>query len=159
MRTTSVRWFRFGALLAMSWFAVACIAATGIDERSESAGDHEREAGEHGESAAGEGDEGEESGVYIGVDDTWDTVRLGARLILKFDAASNAFVGTVENTTNAPLCGVRVEVHLDSGTELEATPTTDLQKGEQVDVRLPTRGQTFTSWTAHPEVDGCQASS
>ena len=157
MRTTSVRWFRFGALLAMSWFAVACVVATGIDERSESAGDHEREAGEHGESAAGEGDEGEESGVYIGVDDTWDTVRKGARLILRFDPDADAFVGTVQNTTNAPLCGVRVEVHLRNGPELGPTTPVDLQNGETAELSLPVGGERFTSWTAHPELDTCGA--
>ena len=161
MRTTSVGWFRFGAVIAMSLFAIACVAATGVGEHSESAGEHERGAGEHAESSEGEGEgegegrEGEESGVYIGADETWDAVRRGARLILKFDADADAFVGTVTNTTSAPLCGVRVEVHLRNGPELGPTPPANLQPGEAADLNLPTRGETFTSWTAHPEMDPC----
>ena len=164
MRTTSVRWLRFGAVIAMAWFAVACVAATGSGEHSESAGEHERAAGEHGgehgdsaagERSEGEGREGEESGVYIGADETWDAVRRGVRLILRFDPAADAFVGTVRNTTSAQLCGVRVEVHLHNRPELGPTPPTNLQPGEVADLRLPVRGPAFTSWTAHPEMDAC----
>ena len=73
-------------------------------------GDSEGE-GEHGASGGHDsGEEGEESGVYIGRDDTWDATRRGARLVLSFDPATNAFVGTVENTTRETLCAVRVEV-------------------------------------------------
>ena len=160
MRTNSVGWFRLGAVIAMSLFAIACVAATGVGEHSESAGEHERGAGEHAESSEGEGPEGEggegeESGVYIGADETWDAVRRGARLVLEFDAAADAFVGTVRNTTDALLCGVRVEVHLRQGVELDATPPANLQPGEASDLNLPARGQAFTSWTAHPEMDRC----
>jgi len=68
-------------------------------------GEHGRTEGrsEHRESGEGakseHGKEGEESGVRIGRDETWDATRNGARLVLAFDAASNAFVGKVENTT------------------------------------------------------------
>ncbi len=71
---------------------------------SEGAGEHARSegGGEHGEDGAGgqpgSGGEGEESGEQIGPEDTWDATRNGARLVLSFDPASNAFVGTVENT-------------------------------------------------------------
>ena len=109
--------------------------------------------GEHGE--AGHGEEGEESGVYIGRGETWDVVRRGARLVLKFDAASNAFVGAVENTTASTLCAVRVEIHLSTGTELGPTARTDLQSGEKTEVKLSTEGETFGAWTAHPEVSAC----
>ncbi len=124
----------------------------GEHARSEGSGEH----GEGGESGEGEhGEEGEESGMYIGKGETWDVVRRGARLILKFDAASNAFVGTVENTTASTLCAVRVEVHLSTGTELGPTPRTDVPSGEKTDVRLATEGEAFGTWTAHPELSAC----
>ena len=107
--------------------------------------------GEHGE----DGEEGEESGVYIGPEDTWDATRNGASLVLSFDPASNAFVGTVENTTRQTLCAVRVEVHLSTGTELGPTERTDLPSGETTVVRLPTAGELFDTWTAHPEISRC----
>jgi hypothetical protein len=127
----------------------------------EAAGEHARSEGqgEHGEGGEGgehdRGGEGEESGEYIGADDTWDKTRGGARLTLRFDPASNAFVGTVENTAEATLCAVRVEVHLSSGTELGPTERTDLRAGEQTAVELATEGEAFESWTAHPEVSPC----
>jgi hypothetical protein len=137
----------------------------GEHARSEGSGEHARSegSGEHSEGGEGEGEHGEaghdeggeESGVYIGKGETWDVVRRGARLVLKFDAASNAFVGTVENTTTSTLCAVRVEVHLSSGTELGPTPRTDVPSAEKTDVRLSTEGEAFDTWTAHPEMSAC----
>ena len=55
-------------------------------------------------------------------DQTFDAVRGGARLILNYDAANNAFTGTVENTTGNVLTNVRIEVHLSNGTGAGARP-------------------------------------
>ena len=146
------------------------IEASGEPASSEEAGEHERsergdeharsagggehgggeEGGEHGSEA-----EGEESGEHIGRGETWDRTRRGARLVLSFDPAANAFVGTVENTTRQTLCAVRVEVHLSTGTELGPTERTDLPSGETTRVELPTEGEAFDTWTAHPEVSRC----
>jgi hypothetical protein len=117
-------------------------------------GEHEGEGGEHGGEGA-HGEEGEESGEMIGREDTWDKTRRGGRLVLAFDPAANAFVGTVENTTEQRLCAVRVEVHLSTGTELGPTERTNLPSGETTAVTLPTEGETFDQWTAHPETSRC----
>ena len=117
------------------------------DERRE-----ERDGEEHSEE---HDEEGEESGVQIARDATWDATRNGARLVLSFDAASNAFVGTVENTTAGTLCAVRVEVHLSAGIELGPTERTDVPSGGTTAVTLPTGGRDFTTWTAHPEISSC----
>ena len=128
---------------------------------SEGEGEHGGSGGEgeHGESEGegehGDGEEGEESGEYIGREDTWDATRRGARLALSFDPASNAFVGTVENTTGQTLCAVRVEVHLSTGIELGPTERTDLPSGETTVVELSTEGEAFDTWTAHPEISPC----
>ena len=61
----------------------------------------------------------------------------GARLVLTFNASRNAFVGTVENTTEQTPCAVRVEVHLDGGTELGPTARTDVPSGGTIEVELP----------------------
>jgi len=119
---------------------------------SEGAGEHD-EGGEGHESASER--EGEESGERIGREDTWDATRNGARLVLAFDPASAAFVGTVENTTRQTLCAVRVEVHLSTGTELGPTERTDLQPGATTALRWSTAGEAFESWTAHPELSAC----
>ena len=135
------------------------MAETGIE--SSEGGEHSEHSeareggGEHGESHGEGGEEGEESGVYLGIDETWDVVRRGARLVLAFESASNAFVGTVANTTSETLCAVRVEVHLSTGTELGPTERTDVRAGQSTAVRLPTAGEAFDSWTAHPELSAC----
>ena len=99
----------------------------------------------------GEGAEG--SGAdSLALDETYDAVRSGARLILKYDAPSNSFEGTVENTTNGVLGRVRIEVHLSNGTELGPTTPTDMAPGEVATVNLPATQASFTGWTAHAEV-------
>jgi hypothetical protein len=94
----------------------------------------------------------EESGAELALDESYDAVRNGARLILAYDAQSNSFIGTVENTTGDTLKQVRVEVHLSNGVELGPTTPTDLKPGESMDVTLTATSNGFDRWTAHPEV-------
>lgn len=98
------------------------------------------------------GGEGEESGQQFAKNETYDKVRNGARLILSYDANTNTFVGTVENTTNQTVSSVRVEVHLSNGIELGPTTPTDLAPGQKINVELSAAGQDFNKWSAHPEV-------
>ena len=109
-------------------------------------------AGMTDEGSGEHGAEGEESGTYLTLDQTYDEVRQGARLILRYDAEASAFVGTVQNTTDATLPMVRVEVHLSNGTELGPTTPTDLAPGATIDVELSAAARSFTGWTAHAEV-------
>ena len=99
----------------------------------------------------------EESGQQFGLTDTYDKVRAGARLTLSYDAAAQAFTGTVVNTTNAILPQVRVEVHLSNGIELGPTAPVDLMPGQALPVNLPAGNQSFVRWGAHPEVGGGNA--
>ncbi len=98
----------------------------------------------------------EESANRLTLTDTYDNVRNGAHLIIAYNATTDAFEGTVTNTTSALLSQVRVEVHLYDGTvtvdELGPTPNVDLMASESHDIVLPVMGQTFTEWVAHPEV-------
>ena len=73
---------------------------TGENSEQSETGEHSRngEGGEHSEESDSDGD-GEESGTQYGLTETYDVVRAGARLILSYDASSNTFTGTVENTT------------------------------------------------------------
>ena len=103
-----------------------------------------------GERGAG-GEEGSGANT-LALDDTFDTVRSGARLILKYDAPGNSFKGTVENTTNGVLNRVRIEVHLSNGAELGPTTPTDMAPGEVIAIDLAATAESFTSWTAHAEV-------
>ena len=95
---------------------------------------------------------GEESGTELPLNESYDTVRNGARLTLAYDAQSNSFKGRVENTTNDTLRQVRVEVHLSNGRELGPTTPADLAPGEGREVELLAASTDFDGWTAHPEV-------
>ena len=107
--------------------------------------------GSGGESSESGGEEGSGANT-LALDETFDAVRSGARLILKYDAPSNSFKGTVENTTNGVLDRVRIEVHLSNGTELGPTTPTDMAPGEVVAINLPATPASFTGWTTHAEV-------
>ncbi len=97
-------------------------------------------------------DESEETNVELTLNDQYDKVRNGTRLILNYDPHSNSFKGTVENTTNETLKRVRVEVHLSNGKELGPTTPEDLAPGDTREVLLAATSTNFDKWTAHPEV-------
>ena len=172
-----MRWLRrrmkkviAGAAAALL-LAGAALAGCASDDDRESGERHaEREQGEHGgggREGSGEhdgegsgeregehGDEGREGSpaAALSPDDTYDEIRNGVRLILSYDAAANAFTGTVENTTNRVLTRARVEIHLSNGTELGPTTPTDLAPGQVLQIRLPSTTAPFTSWTTHAEI-------
>ena len=129
-------------------------AATAQQAGGESSGEH-GPGGESGSEGGGEsGGSGSEeaSGATLAPDATFDAVRSGARLILNYDPAGNAFQGTVENTTNNTLAQVRIEVHLSNGTELGPTTPVDMAPGQVMSVNLPSTQEPFTGWIAHAEV-------
>ena len=123
---------------------VLLLALTGCSSGGSESGEH------NGNSESSE--EGEESGTQLSLSETFDEVRAGARLIFSYDADANAFTGTVENTTDATLRQVRVEVHLSNGTELGPTNPIDLAPGQAADITFLATTEQFTSWSAHLEV-------
>ncbi len=126
----------------------ACIAVAlvigGCEEGLEGSGEH----GGGYESVDGD----EESGAQYGLNDEFEQIRSGARLMLSYDQSTNAFTGVVENTTGSTLGRVRVEVHLSNGIELGPTTPIDLGPAEMVPVELPAGNQSFETWSAHAEV-------
>lgn len=117
----------------------------------------EKGSGEHGRGRGRAGHEGgpgpgEEAGATYALDESFDVVRKGVRLVMSWDAEAEAFVGTVENTTAATIPAVRVEVHLSNGVELGPTTPGDLAPGEIRAVELSAAGVTrFDGWTPHAE--------
>ena len=124
---------------------------SGREGGSESGGEHGGSGGESGNESGASGSE-EGSGATLAPDETFDATRGGARLIMNYDAAGNAFTGTVENTTNNALSKVRIEVHLSNGTELGPTTPITLAPSEIANVNLPSTQTPFTGWIAHAEV-------
>ena len=106
-----------------------------------------REISESGGSGSEEG-----NGATLALDETFDATHGGARLIMSYDANSNAFTGTVENTTNNGLTNVRIEVHLSNGVELGPKTPLDMAAGEVTDITLPATPASFTGWVPHAEV-------
>ena len=98
------------------------------------------------------GGEGEESGKQLAMDEVYDELRKGSRLVLSYDEEATAFTGTVENLTEEVLDRVRVDVHLSNGTELGPTTQMDLEPGEKRAVKLKADGEEFESWSTHAEV-------
>lgn len=127
-------------------------ASRGEHDRDSGEGREEGEGGHDGEGSEGDGQEGEESGTELTLEESYDNVRNGARLILAYDAKTNSFNGTVENTTAEELDRVRVEVHLSNGKELGPTTPVDLGPGDKRDIKLAATSKDFDGWSAHPEV-------
>ncbi|MDE2879322.1 hypothetical protein [Candidatus Palauibacter soopunensis] len=103
--------------------------------------------GEHGGRTGGE-----EGGAYLAKMTRQDELFAnGARLVLQFNPNTQVFAGSVTNTTANPLSQVRVEIHLDNGTELGPTKRVDVGPGQTIPVELGTFGEEFSSWISHPE--------
>ena len=128
-----------------------CTAMAGGGERPDERPGQEG-GGEHGPGGENGSESGEEGGTRLAPGETFVQVRKGVRLIMKYDAGQEAFVGVVKNTTSATLPQVRVEVHLSNGTELGPTTPQDLAAGKSRPVRLVAAGESFTGWTPHAEV-------
>ena len=144
-----------GILIAI--IAVLIASIIGCSGSDETSGDTEENLGTANPIAAGESDE--ESANQLTLAETYDHTRKGARLILAYDEATNTFKGTVENTTNAVLQQVRVEIHLfnsqgpnPTDPELGPTPPVDLAPGQQIPIELIAVNEPFDMWVAHPEV-------
>lgn len=143
-------------------FVILFVTVTAGCAGTSESGEHESAVatsegqGEHGsERADGEegGEEsGEESGTEYALDETYDVVRKGVRLVIAYDAEDNSFTGTVENTTSQTLNSVRVEVHLSNGVELGPTTPGDLVPSQQRAVTLKANDTSFDGWTPHAEV-------
>ena len=120
-------------------------------EGTEGSGAEHGAGGEAGGEGSGSG--GEEAGAaMLALNETFDQVRAGARLVLSYDPPSNSFRGTVENTTSNVLTRVRIEVHLSNGTELGPTVPVDMAPREVLAVDLAATPEPFTGWTPHAEV-------
>ena len=138
------------------------IEMSNTGEGTEGSGGEHGPGGEGGSEGAGEGSGagGEEaSAANLALDETFDQVRAGARLILSYDASTNSFRGTVENTTDNVLTRVRIEVHLSNGTELGPTVPVDMAPGEVLAVNLAATPEPFTGWIPHAEVGSGEGAS
>ena len=116
--------------------------------------------GSGSEVAEGSGGSEEGSGAsQLALNETFDEVRGGARLVMVYDAPTNSFRAIVENTTGNTLTNVRIEVHLSNGNELGPTTPVNMAPGQVMRVILPSTPEPFTGWTPHAEVGGGEGQS
>ncbi len=99
------------------------------------------------------GHDDEEEGEHLLIDETYDEVRNGVRLIISYHDSLDSFNGTIENVTLELIEDVRVEVHLSGDIELGPTPEIDLAAGQIENVSLSAEGNTFEWWSVHAEVE------
>lgn len=120
-------------------------------------GEH-RERSEHGERERGEHGNREGTRNRMAKLEKHDkTYKNGARLTLKYNPATQAFGGNVQNTTKKTMSQMRVEIHLSNGVELGPTKRVDLKPGETTPVELSAVDQKFSHWVTHPEAGNEEA--
>lgn len=95
---------------------------------------------------------GEEDGIQFKKSQTYDEVKKGVRLVLKYNEATSEFVGVITNKSDKVVERARVEVHLSNGVELGPTKPKDVKPGEKLEVTLSAKGQKFETWSTHAEV-------
>ncbi len=99
-----------------------------------------------------EGEHGEESGKMYSKTQTYEQLRGGVKLTMKYNKAVEAFLGIMENVSKNTAEMARVEVHLSNGVELGPTKPGNLKPGAKVKVKLDAKGQKFETWNCHAEV-------
>ncbi len=146
--------YTFGAAVV-----VLCLGISGCSGEPPTGGTHDSDVltasgDEHIRDGGGEngGEAGEESGTALSLNETFDSVRNGVRLVMSYEADDNSFTGTLKNTTGETLQEVRVEVHLSNGRELGPTTPVDLDPAMERKVRLVATSRDFDAWTPHAEV-------
>lgn len=86
------------------------------------------------------------------IDEKYDMVKKGVRLILSYNKDLNKFTGSIENIATKTLKKVRVEIHLSNGKELGPTTPENLKAGEKRQIELDAKGEVFDKWSTHAEV-------
>ena len=102
--------------------------------------------------ACGSLTESGEGGTQWDITETATDTRSGVDLEISYDSSTEKFEGTLNNTSNGTVDGVRVEIHLSNGVELGPTPKIDLMAANSSAVTLDASGQTFTWYSVHIEV-------
>ena len=147
------------------------VASAGGGEGGEGGESHaSREGSEsHASGEGSEGGEGDPASPILALDESWDGVVNGLRVVMSYDSVRRSFSGTVENTTAQPVCSVQIELNLKQGTctvvELGPSPVGDLAPGASattellVDDEPLAAGVAFDAWEIHPEVFDCNCPS
>ncbi len=107
---------------------------------------------------SGDGEMEDESGKIWNINDLAGEVVDGIRLIMHYDAAQNAFIGSIENTNTTTVSKVRVEIHIFDSSEnrivLGPTTPVDMVTGDVRSVILTApQSMTIVTFSMHLFVD------
>lgn len=89
----------------------------------------------------------ESSTQSIQLDETYDEVQNGVWLLMNYDAASDSFVGTVENTEQKAMENINLKVELSDEQMVSLGRPFDLEAGEMKAFRIPANSEVFKKWT------------
>ena len=95
--------------------------------------------------------EGEEGGTEFKKTDTYNVTKKGVQLVLKYNNATNSFIGFMQNKTSKSIERARVEIHLSNGTELGPTKPMTLQPNQKQEIVIKATEKGFTTWFTHAE--------
>ena len=119
-----------------------------------------REGGEGGGHEGGQGgaDGGENEGPAVPIDQRSAASINGLDVNIAYDQAAKAFTGVLINNTSAPICGARLEIHVNRGSStLELGPTVDADwaPGQARNVVLGFDPRPSDTYSLHPEATIC----
>ena len=113
--------------------------------------------GHEGGSEGGEGG-GENEGPDLSIGQPSVANISGLDLNIVYDPTMKAFTGVVTNNTSEPICGARLEIHVNCGSStLELGPTVDADwaPGQARNVLLGFDTMPSDTYSLHPEVTPC----
>lgn len=85
----------------------------------------------------------------LGINDTYDGVTKGVRVILSYAHNTSMFVGSVENITSELIEATSLQVLLSNGSSLGPTVLYELEPGNKRKIEFNDEGQMFNWWIAH----------
>ena len=135
----------------------------GGGEGGEGGGEGGEGGGEGGEGGGHEGgqggaDGGENEGPAVPIDQRSAASINGLDVNIAYDQAAKAFTGVLINNTSAPICGARLEIHVNRGSStLELGPTVDADwaPGQARNVVLGFDPRPSDTYSLHPEATIC----
>lgn len=85
----------------------------------------------------------------LGINDKYNGISKGVKIVLSYDFRKSAFIGSVENMTTKTIENISIRVILSSGLSLESTVIKNFLPGDRKNIILNDNGQMFNWWIAH----------
>lgn len=90
--------------------------------------------------------ENSKKGEALNINDTYNEVTKGIRLVLAYHYKNSTFVGSIQNITDEIINSIYVKVVLSNGVEFGTKELFVLEPGEKTDIAIAAIGQPFNWW-------------